>query len=217
MPLPRFEKMPSEMKAQILEAGAREIAAHGYEKASLNRILEASGMSKGAAYYYFEDKADLMATVIRRYWLDFVEDPVSRLQVETPEAFWEWLSHLYEHPYDLMDSQPWMLGFSKVVWDLPPTVRLSGPLGAVWSEAMEWLKQFLVKGRDIGAIRGDLSDDLLMQIVITFDNLHDRWLAEHWDEMDRVEFERFTRIFVDIMRRALEVPFEGDPDGTRPR
>jgi AcrR family transcriptional regulator len=214
MPLPRFDKMPSEMKERILEAAAREIAAHGYERASLNRILETAGLSKGAAYYYFEDKADLIATVLRRYWLEFVENPVSELKVDTPDAFWDWLAHLYEHPFDLMESQPWLLGFGKVVWNLPPEVRESGPLGEIWGQAMQWLRLFIQQGQAIGAIRRDLDDDLLLQIITAIDNVHDRWLAGHWEEMNRAEFDRFTRLFADFMRRALEKPFGNAPEAS---
>ncbi len=211
MPLPRFEKMPEEKKLQILEAAAREIAERGYEQSSLNRILEDAGLSKGAAYYYFEDKEDLIATVLRHYWLDFVSDPVSEVALETPDDFWNWLAELYAHPFDLIESQPWLLGFSKVVWNLPSVQRASGPMGEIWGQAMEWLQGFIVRGRELGAIRNDLSDELLMQMIMAIDNVHDRWLADHWEEMDSEEFRKFTVLFTDLMRRALETRYADTP------
>lgn len=59
MPRPRFQKLSIEKQQAILEAAAREFSAHGYEGASINKILETAQLSKGAAYYYFDDKADL--------------------------------------------------------------------------------------------------------------------------------------------------------------
>jgi hypothetical protein len=41
-----------------MEMAAQEFAAYGFDDASVNRILETVQMSKGAAYYYFEDKVD---------------------------------------------------------------------------------------------------------------------------------------------------------------
>jgi AcrR family transcriptional regulator len=41
--------------------------------ASLNRILEQAGISKGSAYYYFDDKADVFLTVVQRYLLEIAE------------------------------------------------------------------------------------------------------------------------------------------------
>ena len=58
MPRPRFEKLPPEKRETILETAAKEFAEFGYEGASLNQILAKSGISKGAAYYYFDNKED---------------------------------------------------------------------------------------------------------------------------------------------------------------
>ncbi len=62
MPRPRFNKLAPEKRERIMEAAAKEFAAYGYEGASLNRILEQAEVSKGAAYYYFDDKADLFVS-----------------------------------------------------------------------------------------------------------------------------------------------------------
>ena len=68
MPRPRFDKLPPDKRGRILEAAALEFAAHGFDGASLNRIISTAGISKGAAYYYFDDKADLYATVVLEGW-----------------------------------------------------------------------------------------------------------------------------------------------------
>ena len=57
MPRPRFQKLAEEKRHHLLETAAKAFAAHGYEGASLNQILEQAGISKGATYYYFDDKA----------------------------------------------------------------------------------------------------------------------------------------------------------------
>ena len=46
-------------------AALDEFAAHGFHDASLNRIIEAAGISKGSMYYYFDGKEDLFAHVTR--------------------------------------------------------------------------------------------------------------------------------------------------------
>jgi AcrR family transcriptional regulator len=216
MPLPRFEKMPEDKKELIFEAAAKEVAAYGYENASLNRILEAAGISKGAAYYYFEDKEDLIATVLRHYWFEFAGDPVAAFEGIGLEEFWEKLAELYIHPFDHIADQPWLLGFSRVVWGLPVEFRTSGPMADIWTEAFDWMKVFIDYGQKLGAIRDDLPDELLMELIMAFDHVHDRWLADHWEEMDKSQFESFAHIFVDFMRKALEplsCETEGDTEG----
>lgn len=46
-------------RAQILEGSRRAFAEHGYEGATVTRLEEATGLSRGAIFHYFEDKQDL--------------------------------------------------------------------------------------------------------------------------------------------------------------
>lgn len=62
----RLENLEPERQKRLFETAAEEFAAHGFDGASLNRILEKSGMSKSSLYYYFDDKADLFVTLIER-------------------------------------------------------------------------------------------------------------------------------------------------------
>ncbi|MCD4670513.1 MAG: TetR/AcrR family transcriptional regulator [Actinomycetia bacterium] len=58
--------MPKE-KQQLLEKMAiREFAAFGYDKASINRLVEQCQIAKGSFYQYFEDKKDLFLYLITR-------------------------------------------------------------------------------------------------------------------------------------------------------
>lgn len=55
---------PEGTRALLVENAFREIHAHGYAGASLDRILANSGVTKGALYHHFESKADLLHAVI---------------------------------------------------------------------------------------------------------------------------------------------------------
>ncbi|MCH7890745.1 MAG: helix-turn-helix transcriptional regulator [Gemmatimonadetes bacterium] len=55
---------PEGTRALLVENAFREIHAHGYAGASLDRILASSGVTKGALYHHFKSKADLLHAVI---------------------------------------------------------------------------------------------------------------------------------------------------------
>lgn len=69
MPKPTFFNLPEEKRHKIIEAAAEEFAACGLENASTNRIIAASGISKGSFYQYFEDKRDVF-----NHLLQVIED-----------------------------------------------------------------------------------------------------------------------------------------------
>lgn len=55
---------PFEHSDALLTAALREFAQHGYAQASINRILERAGMSKGQFYHHFKGKEDLYFALI---------------------------------------------------------------------------------------------------------------------------------------------------------
>ncbi len=55
---------PEGTRALLVENAFREIHAHGYAGASLDRILANSGVTKGALYHHFKSKADLLHAVM---------------------------------------------------------------------------------------------------------------------------------------------------------
>lgn len=60
----------------ILDRSAELFSAHGYDRASMNKIAEACGVSKANLYHYYKDKEGLLFDVIRvhlKELLDVVE------------------------------------------------------------------------------------------------------------------------------------------------
>ncbi|MCY1055037.1 TetR/AcrR family transcriptional regulator [Nannocystis sp. SCPEA4] len=53
-------------RTAILDAAERLVATKGYEAMSLQDLLDALGMSKGAFYHYFESKPDVLLALVER-------------------------------------------------------------------------------------------------------------------------------------------------------
>jgi AcrR family transcriptional regulator len=50
-------------RAQILDGARRAFAEYGYEGATVKRLEEATGLSRGAIFHYFENKNDLFVAL----------------------------------------------------------------------------------------------------------------------------------------------------------
>jgi len=55
----KFDALTIEKKKMIINAAMKEFIRGGYEKASMNRLVESAGISKGALFYYFGNKKNL--------------------------------------------------------------------------------------------------------------------------------------------------------------
>ncbi|MDB1089075.1 TetR/AcrR family transcriptional regulator [Streptomyces sp. ACA25] len=68
----------SEVPQRLMATATRLFAARGYERTSVQEIVDAAGVTKGALYHYFGSKDDLLHEVYAR---------VLRLQQERLDAF----------------------------------------------------------------------------------------------------------------------------------
>ncbi|MBO8168174.1 MAG: TetR/AcrR family transcriptional regulator [Thermoanaerobacteraceae bacterium] len=60
-----FLNLPDEEKQRIIDAALDEFAENDFFSASLNRIIQKAGISKGSMYHYFHDKEDLYLYVLQ--------------------------------------------------------------------------------------------------------------------------------------------------------
>jgi AcrR family transcriptional regulator len=204
MPRPRFERLAEDKRTRILEAAAKEFAAHGYEQASLNKILENAGLSKGAAYYYFDDKADLYTTTLLHYMAELLADMPFDVERFTAGNFWSEVANVYRHQFTHYYERPWVFGIAKSGGPVTMDDLAEGPMAELWESAQGLLGQLVERGRELGAIRDDLPDDLLQGLLVGVDVAHDRWLYAHWDELSPADIAAAAERIADTLRRLLE-------------
>jgi AcrR family transcriptional regulator len=211
MPFPRFYKLPLEKRERLMEAAAQEFAAYGFDDASLNRILETVQMSKGAAYYYFEDKVDLFFTVIQycieRVKLDLELDPATL----TAENFWPTFAELHRQPLLRSFEQPWLFAAVRAAEHLSPAALGREPLATFARQVKTWMMSIVKRGQELGVIRTDLSEQLIFAWLQALDAASDHWLLAHWSKLDREAIAHISDQTVDGMRRALAVLLEDKP------
>lgn len=207
MPFPRFDKLAQEKRERILDIAAQEFAVYGFEDASINRILERAQMSKGAAYYYFEDKADLFATVVRYCieHLQLINQEVDSASL-TATTFWSTFADLHRQPLLRSFERPWLFGALRAAGQLSPATLEREPLAALANQIKAWAMTFVKQGQLVGVIRTDMSDELLFAWLHALDSASDQWLLTHWQELDRAAVARISDLTVEAMQRAMVPP-----------
>ncbi|MCA9771779.1 MAG: TetR/AcrR family transcriptional regulator [Myxococcales bacterium] len=215
MPLARFEKLPEDRREAILAAALGEFAAHGFEGASYNRIIAAAGVSKGAMYYYFEDKADLYATVLGRA-LGRIARAIGDLgPVEDAGTFWREAGMLLARGFEVFAREPTLADLGR---DLYRGGSAGGAraLAALTAEANAWVARTLRAGQAVGAVRTDLPLDLLASAAAGLGLGIDRWFAEHWEGLDPTTYAPLGARVLALCRDLLEPRGEsGESKGER--
>ena len=206
MARPRFANLDLDTRFRILETAAEEFAARGFEGVSLNRLIDRLGMSKGSFYYYFDDKADLFTTVADLAWAIVL--PVEELDLETltAENFWSSLEALMEDARGRVRANPWLVGFTRLMYDPPAVAGVRASLAEKFNEARLWQAGLIRRGQALGTVRRDLPVELLQALLVGADEAGDRWFVNNWDGLAEKETERLFQEVLAIFRRMLEAP-----------
>ena len=69
LPLPKdtFSKLPAEKRGKIEAALVKEFATKGYQKASLNTVVNSLGIAKGSLYQYFVNKEAIFLYIFDQF------------------------------------------------------------------------------------------------------------------------------------------------------
>jgi len=87
----RTKNEAEETRSRILDAAERVFSDHGVSRTSLEDIAKAAGVTRGAIYWHFKDKSDLVAAMVNRVTLpmeamvartsdESIEDPIASLK-----------------------------------------------------------------------------------------------------------------------------------------
>ena len=62
----RVVKAPAVRREELIDCAQRLFLAQGYEKTTINEVIAATGLSKGAFYHHFRSKEDLLEAITAR-------------------------------------------------------------------------------------------------------------------------------------------------------
>lgn len=201
---PRFAKLAPEQQQKILRAAVDEFAAHGFHDASLNRIIEAAGISKGSLYYYFDGKDDLYVYAVRTE----LEGLFARLgpfplpDEESPDAFWSTLERYYFLLMSALIDSPQLAALIRGWIAASTTPALRQAQQEVEQAMGPWLLQALAAGQRASAVRTDLPPALLIAVVSGMGQAMDTWLLV--EEPDRDELPQLIGALIEMIRGAVQ-------------
>ncbi|MFD6889643.1 TetR/AcrR family transcriptional regulator [Streptomyces sp. NPDC059957] len=164
MPLPRFDRLPAERRELILGVARRHFAEHGTEGASYNKIIEAAGVSKTAAYHYFDGREDLLAAVLDGVlerlldalgpWVPARDKADFRSRFAAGSA--ALAVHLRDNPEDLALAD----------------AAIGRTHAGLW---LDWFGALVTDGQRLGVIRTDVDHGLLVSVTAAVIRAADAW------------------------------------------
>lgn len=195
--------LPVDRRDAIVAVAATEFVERGFERASMNRIIATTGVSKGSMYHFFESKAELFAvaasTAIERVEREVGAPPSACTTVEEfRDGFRTWyrrlLAHLVAHRGD--DA---LLEVLRAVVSVPnppaPALRCAAEIGSWYDGLFEELAS-------LGVLRDDIPVDILAGATERATLALDRWFIDE-SRSNPSRLEEFAGVGTDLFMRLV--------------
>jgi AcrR family transcriptional regulator len=203
MPRQRFLNMPADAREKLLSLALNEFAEKGFEEASLNEILAKQGISKGAYYYYFDDKEDLLATAVEGVVDNALAQlPLPAFNTLAPEEFWPAVEGSLVLWLERFDS---LKPLFRALGSLNGARRQSPRFAPLIAKTQKHWRTLIEAGQRLGCIRTDLPNDLLVRLLATSDAVLDGAFFDAHSNVTRASFKKHMRLVLDTMKRLLAV------------
>lgn len=203
MALARFQNLPKQQQIEILTTAATHFAERGYANCSYNELLRELNLGKSQAYYYFADKADLFITAVAASYEHYYEQAHCIPLPEDANAFWEYVRDLTLLGFRFQRIDPIASRLTQAAVNSEVRFRLADALMNSEGTSRQQHTRWVALGQELGAVRSDLDQDLLVRLSLEFANFVDGWFAERALSATDEECQQHALTFTDLTRRLF--------------
>lgn len=159
-----FNNLPADRKELILREAVREFGEYGFRQASVNRIVERTGIAKGSLYQYFANKEALFLYVFGRF-AELIRLTVREAAGEGGGDFFTRMTQVMRAGERFVDSHPdYFRLYLKLAadGDIPHRARLLGMLRLF---PAEYFAPLIEQGQREGLIRRDVRLEAMIFLI----------------------------------------------------
>ncbi|WP_336724345.1 TetR/AcrR family transcriptional regulator [Cellulosimicrobium cellulans] len=164
--------------ARLRQAAAEEFARLGFERASLNRIVEASGVAKSSVYHHVGDKRALYDDVLARL-ATIVDDALALPDPATLTAttYLDALTRAAAGLERSLADHPEARALGLLAHRAQPDAALRA-LRDRWAAVA---RAYVERGQELGVLRDDVPPDLLTDVALAALLAVDAWALARGD------------------------------------
>jgi AcrR family transcriptional regulator len=202
MPRETFFNLSEEKRARVLDAALTEFASHTFHQATVDRIVEGAGISKGSFYQYFGDKKDLYRYLVKMSQekkLDYIK---RTLKEEDNTDIFSQLRGLYSAGVRFAQDNPQLLAIGQNLWKEEEEF-LQEVMDQALPEAQDFLEDMLKRGLQAGEIDPECNLAIAASLITSFNLTLIDLLLQSPIEEGMEQFLSRTDDMIYILRHGL--------------
>jgi AcrR family transcriptional regulator len=193
----RQERISDDKKNLLMNSAIKEFVERGFDKASYNKIIERSGLSKGTVYYYFENKESLLKMVLNEIIEQFTSISNGLDLPETKDDFWKTDSEYHRRAMSFLFESP----YPSLLYVLfSNDQKINSEMSEIIDKMLSFRYKLIERGQSLGAVRNDMSVGTISMIIQEVGKALSASMIKNVDKEDKSDMRNEVKKFVEIMR-----------------
>lgn len=179
--MPRIQEgnKESESRIKILAAATRLFGRKGYHASTIENITKDAGISRGALYWHFSSKSEVLAAVVERLQCEYLDRFIEETtQAGTTAA--ERLSHIFKfNARFAVDHADLIHCLRTLSLELSPSENEHvEAFFSILTKQREFIVSIISEGQKDGVVRNDIDASMLAAIILAIhDGILLQWTA----------------------------------------
>lgn len=173
----------------------------GYHGTSIDDITQAAGLTKGALYWHFKSKEDLLERIIeefKRHSLEGMIHEVEGIKGGSLDKFTKMFRYNAAFAYY---NRELCVSFTTLAAELVGAHHgIESKIRRIYKKYQNFLSDLILQGQKEKIFKKDLDPEVMALIIIAF---HDGVLLQWSMNRDRVDGEVYARTFQEIVFHGL--------------
>ena len=188
-------------KEQILQAATMVFARLGFHKARMDDIVQEAGLSKGAVYWYFESKDEIITSILDRFFERELENfrQISQGEGPIPERLLKIMRNLSKEIETIADLMPIIYEFYAVA-ARENTIRKT--IQSYFKSHTTLLEELIKVGIDRGELREVSPYDVALSLVALMEGCMLIWILGTLDH-EVLDLEKLFESSMDLVLEGL--------------
>jgi AcrR family transcriptional regulator len=193
--------MPKDTANRILIQAMRIFLEKGYHGTSIDDITQAAGLTKGALYWHFHSKEDLLKRIVEEFekrFLDGLIRAVKDVRGDIHDKFEKFFRYNAAFSYY---NRELCVSFTTLAAELVGAHHGTEPeFRRIYKKYQKFLSSLIIQGKKEKVFKKEVDTDLAALIIIAF---HDGILIRWFMNRNEIDGEAYVNTFKKIMLKGL--------------
>ncbi len=182
-----------ETASKIFHQAMRLFLAKGYHGTSIDDITRAAGITKGALYWHFKNKEDLLNKIIEEFEKGFIDQMIQVVEEVDGGALDKFEKYVRFNSAFAYYNQELCVSFTSLAAELVGAHhKVEAPIRRIYKKYQSFLSDLIVEGQREKVFRKDIDAKLSGLVIIAF---HDGILLQWFMNKDKIDGKAYVNTF----------------------